>query len=127
MAEFFVSQIELRILHLCFVWDKKIAHENFHVENTLEDKINKLPSFSPRHCHWNYVDRTFNIKKLLQTTVYIPIKSPALFAEMVMLMSKHTVSETKDSAKVRLRSDQIIISVYCRFKFNNILPHTYIR
>ena len=64
------------------------------------------------------------LKKLLQTTVYISIKSPALFAAMVMLMSEHNFREERLCYKVRLRSGQIIISVQCRLKFNNSYPHT---
>ena len=66
------------------------------------------------------------LQKLLQTAVRIHITSPALFAEMAMLMSKHTVSERKDSAtRYRfLRSGQFINSIHGRFKFNNFLPHT---
>ena len=69
---------------------------------------------------------TQHFKTLLQTTVHIPIKSPALFCRNGYAnLWTHGLSEERFCFKVRLRSDQIITSVHCTFEFNNTLPQTY--
>ena len=77
-----------------------LKHRESHVENTLEDKVNKLPSFSAPHCHSNYVDRTFNIiKSYLKRQFIFLLNHLPFFAEIVMLIPEHTASaESKDSA-----------------------------